>query len=520
MKKIFIFILTLLLCFSGCGKTEPVFEYEEGFSTIKEPCGKAFLFPASYEETFADGNTYRFAPDISIDERAAFIKNQQKIFDKWNKLSGFEFSGFTFWVLEDYSARSDSENKAAFFGIEESGTYKQVLGTVLMVLGDFSNYGYAYALADSLSGKLGFEQDVFSEYDNSVFTNEPERLNLNYACFSEKSSSEAEINSAKALSIEIFENLENPYGGEAEFSSAIFKKAADLGIDDFSLTYLGFAYGGESCPLRIRTKFLDIMIDKSYQTDCYVEEGYTDTEWTSSVSSMIFGFEEIDAELSHIRSLFHAEDEYLVPTCFLDEISYTSNGSELWGLFQPNKLDLLGCGRIIIIHEYVHYLFHIYADFNGNYGIDNGTNPYLEAWHGESIAYYFGSRQAYDVYTMRTDNFFEIYESAVGHPLEKPTDIAEYVDAMMHASYRMNPKATPKSFTSDRDGETISFGGYFARTYGEQTFVDAMLHPGKCKELTGKNFSEIEDDWEEYIMHGIKVGAELEAEIIAALGKE
>ena len=45
--------------------------------------------------------------------------------------------------------------------------------------------------------------------------------------------------------------------------------------------------------------------DKSYQKDCYVEEGYTDIEWTSSVSSMSFGLEEIDAELLRLCDLYN-----------------------------------------------------------------------------------------------------------------------------------------------------------------------------------------------------------------------
>lgn len=522
-KKLSIFILIFVFLLSSCADTAMpvVYEYTDGYTVITEPCGKGFLFPTNYSETAVGENLYRFAPNITEDERADFIEKQEEFLSEAEKLLETEVSGYTFYILEEYPARSDSENKSAFFGMDEKGTYKQALGTVLAVLGDFTNYGYAYALADCLAAKLCWERDIASESDYSVFTAEPEMLNLNYACFSELSSSSEETEAAKSLSIEIFASLKNPFGGEDEFIAAIKEKATELGIEDFKPSYIRFAYAGESCPMRIRTKHLDMMRESSYYEDVFVKEGYVPEEWTATISTLLSKLEEIDGELSRIRSLFKTEDNRLVPTYLKDEISYTADGAELWGLFRPTKLDLQVRGAEIIVHEYVHYLFQICADYNGSFGIDDGTNPYLEPWHGEAIAYYFGAKQVYDLFVFHFgSSAFTGYEEVVGHPLEEYADIAEYYDAMFHASYRLDPKQTPKSFTNDRDGDTISFGGYVARTYGEQTFVDIMLHPSKCHELTGKTFAQIEDDWEEYIMHGVVLGEKFEAEIKAEIEKQ
>ncbi|MBQ7874998.1 MAG: hypothetical protein IJ306_07575 [Oscillospiraceae bacterium] len=522
LKKI-AFLIFFLLVFSSCtaANESAVYEYTAGYTTITEPCGKVFLFKTNYDETAAGENIYRFSPEIPLEERADFIRKQEELVSAAEKLFGTEISGYTFYIFEEYPVRSDSENKSAFFGMNEAATYKQALGTVLAVLGDFTNYGYAYALADNLAAKLGWEQDTPAAADISVFAAEPAMLNLNYACFSELSSDPNEIGAAKALSLEIFAELKNPFGGEAEFIAAATEKAVEFGIEDFEPSHIRFAYAGESCPMRMRTKYLDIMRESSYIEDVYVKDGYTDEEWTATVSTLLEKLGEIDTELSRIRALFKIEDEKLVPTYLKDEISYTADGTELWGLFRPTKLDLQVRGAEIIVHEYVHYLFQMCADYDGNFGIDNGTNPYLEAWHGESIAYYFGAKQAYDQYVFHFGGgAFNRYEEVVGHPLEKYTDMAEYYDAMFHANYRLDPKQTPKSFTNDRDADTISFGGYVARTYGEQTFVDIMLHPSKCPELTGKTFPQIEDDWEEYIMHGVILGEEFEAEIQAEIEKQ
>ena len=512
--KIISFFLALVFILSGCSSRLPEFEYADGFTTITEPCGKGFLFKTNYCETSFGENTYRFAPEIGTEERSDFIEKQAEILSLWEKMGGAEVSGFTFYILPEYPARSDSENKAAFFGLDEKGTYKQALGTVLSVLGDFTNYGYAYALADCLAEKLGWEREANGTYEISVFSSEPEILNLSYACFCELSSSEEESASAKALALEIFSSMDEPFSGEEKFIAASAAKAAELGIKDFEPSYIGFAYGGESCPMRIRTKYLDIMRESSYHEDVFIAEGYTDTEWTATVSTLIGTLEELDEELYRIRRLFKIENEDIVVTYLKDEIPINVNGGELWGLFRPEKLDLQVRGHHIIVHEYVHYLFQMCADYDGNFGIDEGYNPYLEAWHGESIAYYLDSRQAYITFVSHFgEEAFNRYEEIVGHPLEEYSDIAEYYDAMFHANYRLDPKKTPKSFTNARNGDTISFGGYVARTYGEQTFVDIMLHPAQCEAFTGKTFAEIEDEWEEYIMHGVVLGEKFEAEI-------
>ena len=516
MKKLFLAVL-ILLALCGCGKEEPiVYEYTEGYTAMTEPLGEKFLFPACYLETEFDGNIFRFAPDISEEDRRIFIESQNKIIGETEKLFDVEISGFTFYVLEDYSVRSDSENFSAYFGISESGTYKQVLGTVLSVFGDFTNYGFAYALSDSISENLGFLRDDIPEENLSVFISEPEMLNLNYACFSSVSSSDEEIAAAKALSLELFKNLEAV--SEEAFVSALSEKAVSIGADDFVPTSVGFAYGGENCPMRVRTVCLDMMVDSDYKTDAFFEEGFYTEEWTSTVSSFITYMENLDARLLELCGLFGFEPDAPIPTYLVDEISYTANGKGLWGLFQPREPDIYSCGYDVIVHEYVHYLWDSCADYNGNEGIDSGKNPYLEAWHGESIAYYFGSEQLYKFFVLSFGEDFEsVFEGATGSKLEKAGDISKYYDAVFHVNYKLDPKKTPKSHTSDRDGDTVSFGGYVARTYGEETFVNIMLHPSLCTEYTGKTFAQIEDEWEDYIMNGVVLGDGLMAELNARL---
>lgn len=51
--------------------------------------------------------------------------------------------------------------------------------------------------------------------------------------------------------------------------------------------------------------------------------------------------------------------------------------------------------------------------------------------------------------------------------------------------------------------ETVSFGAYVARNYGEENLVNILLHPGKSPEYVGKTFDEVEAEWDEYIKNGV-----------------
>ncbi|MGN0629639.1 MAG: hypothetical protein ACI4IW_08445 [Oscillospiraceae bacterium] len=517
LNKLLAFALALALLLCGCGAEKAAYEYTAGYTVDTEPCGDSRIFPTHYEETAAGENIYQFSPEISLEERADFIEKEEALLEKWASLCEDVPGGFTFRVLPGYFSRSDSESRTAYFGINEAGTYKQAIATVLTIFGDFTNYGYCYALANDLSAQLGWETEETAELDMEVFAAEPALFNLSYPCFTELCSTEEEIAAAKALSIEIYSSLGRPYSGDGEFAAAAAAKAAALGVKDFSPSYVGFAYGGGSCPLRARTLYLDVMRDSSYKADAITE--YTgESDWMGRVSTLIETLENLDQKLSRQREAFGFDGDYLVPTVFKDEIHVSS--SEFWGYFTPSSLDIQAVAVSIIPHEYNHYLFHVCADYDGIFGIDSGANPYLEGWHGEALANYFGCEELYTSFiAVYGDQTFEYYKSITGRELTKPIDMAEYFDCQLSMSYRLDPKMSPKYFMSLKGRETVSFSAYVARNYGEENLVNILLHPGKSPEYVGKTFDEVEAEWDEYIKNGLVLPPSAEEWVQEALAE-
>ena len=200
------------------------------------------------------------------------------------------------------------------------------------------------------------------------------------------------------------------------------------------------------------------MRDSSYKADSITE--YTgESDWMGRVSTLIETLENLDQKLSRQREAFSFEGDYLVPTVFKDEIHISS--SELGGCFTPSKLDIQAVSVSIVPHEYNHYLFHVCADYDGIFGIDSGANPYLEGWHGEALANYFGCDELYTSFiAVYGDKASEYYKNITGHELTKPIDMAEYFDCQLNMGYRVDPKLSPKYFMSLKGRETVSFGAY------------------------------------------------------------
>lgn len=517
-KSLILLLVLLAILISGCGAeptvttvsevettaalTEPEYVFTHASGMDIEPYGSK-LFLKGSERIELSGNIYDFSPDIPEAERITFIELQEQLIAYLSDGMAEPVSGLNFRIQACYPCRSDSDNAKVYFGMDTAGTWEQALATLQAVFGDYTNYGYLYALANQAAEDLGWICDSWlGEADMTAFSKNPALLNLVYPCFLPDSAMRGEIIAAKTLSLELVAEMDNPYSGEADFAAAAQTYAAGQGIE-FAPSYLGFAYNGPSCPMKIRTRYLEVCRDSTYEADYYTTFGNpTVKEWTASVDGLISTLENVDKQLAEARAIFGYEDEDLLEGEDLAEVRLLSSelsveGDAAAGIFcgPGNAMQVQGYG--VILHEYVHYLFALHCDRSWDY----------EGWETEAVAYYLARQEDYETFILIYGVRASVnYEALVGKPLESPDDMPEYFDVIVHLQ---SQDTYPKYWLNQGGNECISVAGYIVREYGEDAFMQIMLSPRDTKAVTGKAFDELVEDWCEYIIHDVTCATDL-----------
>ncbi|MBR5342529.1 MAG: hypothetical protein IK149_01380 [Oscillospiraceae bacterium] len=504
MRKIRIacFLLALLLLISACGSAEtppeetsapteeplpteapPVYEYTEPYVRLMEPCGSGFVIQKNVLQIEVGAHTYRFEPSIGEQARNGFIAGQEALCRLLDD-NGIRTDGLCFFVFPDYPNWTDSANAVAYYGLNAAKSWQQALTTVQLARGDYSNYGWLYALSDHLAWDLGWTRDETSETDNGIV--DGTLLNLVYPCFDGFYSSPEDIAACKALSKELMAGLDDIWS-EEDFLQARERYAEEKGID-FAPTYLAFAYYSPSCKLKTRGMYLEFFRTNSFTEDRYYTLGYIDEDYMATLGGMIRGIGWLEDYLTQLRDTFGIDDPSLLPVYLNDDagryadITYaayfevTKDGGRITGVCVP-----------IMAHEYVHYLYWLRGGEN---------DSAYEDWINEVVACYYNLPGDFEI----TRNYYEKYlpellEDYTELTGEDYDDISDYI-RLLRIYYRTAEDVKPYRYylISDYDLRPV-FGDYFVRTYGEEVFLEWALHPSRVRQLTGKTTSEIISDW-------------------------
>ena len=112
------------------------------------------------------------------------------------------------------------------------------------------------------------------------------------------------------------------------------------------------------------------------------------------------------------------------------------------------------------------------------------------------MAYYFTLGHQYEyrvnVIKYKDPGYADRIKETLGEPYDEPSDYVRFLRIVWRAEnedYLYHLK-TEHNLCS-------AFGEYFVRTYGEDAFVNAMVHASEVKEITGKTMKEIVNDWVE-----------------------
>ena len=478
------FLTAALLC-SGCSTSEPpegtevpaIYEYTEVYQRIQEPYSPEFAFRGNMLHTVVGKRTYEFTPAIPEEQRNAFVSAQEKLCALL-QAHGVSTDGLTFRILADYRNWTDSENKAAYYGSGTAETWEQVLTTLQAALGDYTNYGYLYALADEIAGELDWQRDAV---ESDGFLEDSSLLNLVYPCFDEAYTTPRDIASCKAVAKELLSGLENAWS-EEEFlrSRAVYAQSHGL---DFDPTYITFAFYSSSCPLKLKTHSLEVFRDYTYVQDSYVAVGYVTEDYFASTKKIVDTFQWLDEQLASLRETFRVQEAQIIPVQLKDSIGESGNLSYIGYFNVRNESCGIYAKTVLCLgHEYVHYLTWL------RYG---SGDPAYEMWMGEALAYYYSLGMAFELDYLRGTNadpdWMAGVEALIGEPFDEPMDHIRY----LRKSLRREENVSYRYYLQTENLVCGAFGEYFVRIYGEEAFLQSMLTPSRVQEITGRTMDEI-----------------------------
>lgn len=466
-------------------ETEPpsTFTYSTVYRSDREYRSTELVLPPRSEMASTNGRYYCFHPTIPEGSRDDFIHDQETLIALLEE-NGIPCNLITVGVIKSYTGWASTEKSVIYMGIEEAKSWKQVLYTLQVAMGEFTNYGYLYALSNAIAGSLGWTTDEIPSVDTEELKKSPYIMDLTYPCFEGGYVPESETNLAKAVATAILESCEDPYDAE-QFRQKQLDYALSAGIED-ELAYLEFASAGDSCPLRIRNQYYELLVFREYDPKA------EDVAYFADYPTLVSYLERFDRNIAYAAQYFDVTDAPVIearlsPT-IMEEYSETVIGVFLSNNGNPFiKMENLDC----LVHEYVHYLYYTYCT-------ENGWDSGAEVWQNEALAYYFGitgNAVLYETYYRSPSLFAYQFTQFVGHPYEDDWD-SMY---LLHTA-AVESDTDPIEALYEYDHECGSLAAYVTQRFGEDVMAEVMLHPSRAEELTGCTMEDILQDWKALVL--------------------
>lgn len=487
MKKSRIFIVVLaiiFICFVGfLFKHHQTYEYAEVYQHISEPYGSGFVYQGIVKQFVVNEHTYEFDSAISEEGYSTFVTEQEKLCKRLER-NGLSTTGLTFRILTNYPNRTESENAIAYYDITSMKSWEQVLTTIQVCRGDYTNYGYLYALSNYVAEDLKWICDDSSVKSTNVFVEDSAFLNLVYPCFAEKYSDIDVIRACKALAKELLGETENVWS-EEKFLSARDSYAQNEKIE-FEPTYLVFAYNGESCPLKLSCKYLEVFLDASFVACTQYLEGYIPKDYIADVNGFIHTFERLDEKLTTLCEQFGVVPEEKVPVQMMERLPRNPFNIKTGGLYYYRPKNIIYATTVTCLaHEYVHHLYWILCGC---------SDSAYEQWNNEAVAYYYALEDRYEfrvnVINHVDPSYRDRLEAEIGEAFDETSDHIKFMRIEWRKTERDYVDGLKNSFDL-----CCTFAEYFVRTYGEDMFLQSMMHPSRVEEFTGHSMDEIVDAW-------------------------
>lgn len=457
--------------------------YAEEFVKLLSADGDFTVYSGAMDCTTVNGRTYYFDDAVTDKQRNdAITLNEELIKDylggdsQWDSAAKIYFSpAGGDWV--------DLEQGAAYINVDSIGTYKHILSMLKLRYGEYSNYGYLYAMADQIAHKLKWTSDGVQELDLDVIRNNPNLLNLGYIYFDEKYATIEEVNACKALAVKILNEIDEEAVSEERFTQEIDAVAQKNDLE-YAKTYLLFSDAGAYDPLIVKSKYLRYVFAKDFEADMRYFDGYLEENPTKDANAVIALIEDADEKIGELREMFSFSEEEYVPVMVTEKVQ--KNDINAGGLWQPwKKIIRLQCFDAIP-HEYVHYMYSELTDYD---------STEREGWETEALALYSTAYQMVEKRKYMANKYPETLENIkelIGKEYETVEDEVrfEYLCLAIDIGNYYN-------YLNNAGG--IAFCDFVCNKYGTENMISCLLFPNETETYIGEDMDALLNEWKEYI---------------------
>lgn len=455
--------------------------------------------------TMDDG--FFFCETADTQKADAFI-NAQRTLLQFLRDNGVEITRLNYFAMNTDDSFSESEKKRAHIALPYTKSYQQVLITLQTLWGDYTDYGYLYALSNAIAAHLGWQTDVVENLGqtalNAFFTENPAALNLLYPCFTTIYASEETVRSCKVLSTRLFEklNLECAFAKSVDEQVNAFRTLVDGYAQELSITFSrqksGYAYCGEYLPLKISTPYVLHFVDRDYDDYCRAElEELGDSSWDyfSDYQSIFETISIINEEIARSVSHFSLEDAVGIVTMnwFCTECATEQFNNPEDNFYVPQLDSAPYDGTIYLtridayLHEYFHHIDNVLSG-----GLDQTWQEQAFADLGHTQSQH--ARYVFEWPFLYDEQYRALFSYIYGREYQGGID--DYYDAYdilcsAQGSYEFDYLTDRKAWKS--------LTHYLLDLYGEETVTEMYLYPETVETITGKTWEELQADWRQYM---------------------
>lgn len=407
---------------------------------------------------------------------------------------GMQVSALKYYATDYDDSFSKSGDGAAYIAFSAVRSWQQVLVTLQTLLGDYTDYGYVWALSNAIAGEMGWTTSAAATVDQAAmdafFAAEPAAVNLLYPNFTTLYASQQSVDCCQALAASLMKTMDwhatmaKPVEQQLESWYGLVTSYANSIAVSFNRQGIGYAYYSQRIPLRIMTQYAEHYVDAAFYD-------------ASSIHGDIFYNVEKIYETAHT---FDQEISNVVARLDLKEAVgvlpiYWISGENAAQRFNPNFKLRYVSGRDGMYVSYPSlymngYYQHILAKADINLGRSWQSNALGELLRSESAFAQSGYASSF----RDDERLAALFYKCTGHYYGEGTrdyfvvmDILCYVDGL----FALNP--------SDPLAGATSIAGYLVKNYGEAETHLMLLGILDVKRATSKTWDELIVEWEQHI---------------------
>ncbi len=494
-------MVILVILIAGCSQqddiltpVEETYEYSSKSKNYVRPAVVDGWVELTALKTTVENDTFFcFTEDTA---QADDFINAQRTLLRFLRNHGVETGEMELYGTDYGYCFSMSNDAAAYVDFSAVRSWQQVLVTLQAIWGDYTDYGYIYAIANAIADELNWETDAKSSVEkasmDAFFAENPDAIHLLYPTFTTDFASEETVDHCKALSTQLFAQinwrgaLKKPIADQLDsYYSFLSDYAQNIGVP-FTRHSCGYAYYGENVPLRILTSYTELLIEANYMdADSQIYGDYF-----SDYASIFETTEIIDAETSAAVEYFGLENEVDIATIKWLNKDNTTAQKFLKGrtaMYYLSTETVYVSSIWLYLHEFYHHLERLLDSTAGH------------SWQSQAFCELGSSYSKYSVYLWewgftQNEQLSEIFYACTGRTYETGRD--DFYEAMDIITYVQN------NFNLDYfsgGSQMNSITRYLVDLYGENTVFNLMLFPETVEEVTGKSWEEWQAQWKQHI---------------------